>query len=295
MILRELLTPSRQIRRILTGMHWAEGPLWLPGQNALIVSDIPGNRIVQWSPQDSVSVFREPANRANGNALDHDGRLITCEHGTRSVTRTEVDGTITVIVDQYRGMRLNSPNDLVVCPDGSILFSDPDYALTSKLYTVEGKHEIGANNVYRLDPQTGECEILLGDFDKPNGLALSPDAERLYVADSGRSHREDGPHHVRTFAFDASRKPIECGPTIMISPGVPDGLKVDVLGNLWISAHDGVHCHGPDGSFIGLIPIPEVVANLAFGGPENRTLFIAASTSVYAVDLQVAGATVARR
>lgn len=278
------------LTKIVDGLGWAEGPLWLPNANCLIFSDIPGNRIIQWSVDSGVSIFRDPSGRANGNALDVQGRILTCEHETRRVTRTEQDGSVTVLVERYRGMRFNSPNDLIACDDGKVLFTDPDYGLISVLYPPVGEREIGANNVYCYDPETGQCEILLSGFDKPNGLALSPAGDRLYVADSGRTHRPDGPHHVRTFVFCAGRVLGECGPTIEIRLGVPDGLKADISGNLWISARDGVYCHDREGKFLGMIAVPETVANLTFGGKDNKTLFIAASTSVYMIDLQISGA-----
>ncbi len=290
LVFSKLINEHSRPRLLIAGLGWAEGPLWLPAESLLLVSDIPADRIVAWSEATGPFDFRAPSSRANGNALDPEGRLVTCEHGERRVTRREPDGTITVLADRFCSRRLNSPNDLVVLRDGTILFTDPDYALLSTLYSVEGKHEIGANNVYRIDAISGEVTALLTDFDKPNGLAVSSDESRLYVADSGRTHRVDGPHHVRQFALDRGDLPVEDGAPIVIEPGVPDGLKLDCLGNLWISAHDGVHCHAPNGEFIGLIPIPEIVANLAFGGPDGRTLFIAASTSVYAVDLLVKGA-----
>lgn len=256
----------------------------------MLVSDIPGDRIVAWSEVRGSFDYRAPSNRANGNALDPQGRLVSCEHGTRRVTRRELDGTTTVLADRFNGRRLNSPNDLVVAKDGTIFFTDPDYALLSVLYSVEGEHEIGANHVYRIEAVSGQLTAFLTDFDKPNGLALSPNEGRLYVADSGRTHRADGPNHVRQFELRPGQSPVECGVPIVIEPGVPDGLKIDRLGNLWISAHDGVHCYAPDGTFLGHIPVPEIVANLAFGGPLGKTLFIAASTSVYAIDLAVSGA-----
>jgi len=289
-VFSDLISEHTGPRLLFGGLGWAEGPVWLHVESLLLVSDIPGDRIVAWSEATGPFDFRAPSSRANGNALDPKGRLVTCEHGERRVTRREPDGTTTVLADRFSDRRLNSPNDLVVLRDGTIFFTDPDYALLSTLYSVDGEHEIGANHVYRIDAVSGELTALLTDFDKPNGLAVSPDERRLYVADSGRTHRVDGPHHVRQFALSPGNPPVEDGPPIVIDPGVPDGLKVDCLGNLWISAHDGVHCHAADGDFMGLIPIPEIVANLAFGGPDGRTLFIAASTSVYAVDLLVRGA-----
>jgi gluconolactonase len=286
----DLVGPPATIRKLFDGLQWAEGPVWVAHDRRLLVSDIPANRILSWTPEAGVSTYRSDSNRANGNAIDTKGRLVTCEHATRRVTRTEADGTITVLADRFQGARFNSPNDLIVLRDGTVLFTDPDYALLSRLYTIEGTHEIGANHVYRIDPKSGAVTILLADFDKPNGLAVSPDETLLYVADSGRTHRLNGPHHVRTFSLSPRYEPMECGPTIVIAPGVPDGLKIDSLGNLWISAHDGVHCHAPDGRFLGKIDVPEIVANLAFGGDGGNTLFIAASASVYAKDLKVRGA-----
>lgn len=284
---RDLAPSSAGCRRLFTGLSWAEGPCWHDGR--LLVSDIPGDRILAWSPGRGAETFRAPSGRANGNTLDREGRLVTCEHATRRVTRTEPGGAVTVLADRFGGLRFNSPNDAAVRADGTVFFTDPDYGFRSTRYAMEGAREIGFNGVFRIDPATGAVALASRDFAMPNGLAFSPDGSVLWIADSGRSHDPAGPHHVRAFRFDADDRLAETGPAIEVDPGVPDGLRVDELGNLWISAADGVHVHAPDGTPLGVVPVPEVVANLEFGGPDGRTLFVAATTSVYALDLGVRG------
>lgn len=285
-----LTDPGHRLRKLLSGLGWAEGPMWLPDHQALVCSDIPGNRIVQWREGEGMTVWRAPSNRANGNTLDAQGRLVTCEHQTRRVTRTERDGTITVLATHYRGRRFNSPNDVVVRSDGMIFFSDPHYGFRSKTYTIDGEREMDVQNVYRLDPATSEIAVVGDGFFMPNGLAFSCDESILAVADSGiNAFPHEGPHHIRQFHCSARGDLKEVGPVITIDPGVPDGLRVDELDHYWISAADGVHCYDRAGVRLGKILVPECVANLTFGGAAGRTLFIAATTSVYAVDLLVAG------
>ncbi|TCT10567.1 gluconolactonase [Tepidamorphus gemmatus] len=285
----DLTVPTADVEKLYDGCRWAEGPVWFADGGYLVWSDIPNRRMLRWVPDGGVSVFRHDSGFANGNTRDRQGRLVTCEHGNRRVTRTEPDGTITVIADRYRGKRLNSPNDVVVKSDGSIWFTDPTYGIMSDYEGNKGKQEQDGCFVYRVDPVTGELSVVADDFVKPNGLAFSPDERLLYIADSGLSHDPDGPHHIRVFEVDGDR--LANGRIFTeVSPGVPDGMRVDVEGNVWTSAQDGIHCHAPDGTLIGIIRIPEMVSNLTFGGPKRNRLFITATRSLYSVFVGVSGA-----
>jgi gluconolactonase len=238
----------------------------------------------------AVTVFREPSDFANGNTLDPAGRLVTCEHGNRRVTRTESDGSITVIADRFDGKRLNSPNDVVVRSDGSVWFTDPTYGIDSDEEGHQAESEIGASHVYRVDPESGDVRIAADDFVKPNGLAFSPDEQRLFVSDTGATHFDDGPAHIRVFDVgdDGSLSGGEVFATSTV--GLFDGFRFDTDGRLWTSAGDGVHCLDRDGSLIGKVRLGEETANVVFGGPAHDRLFITASTSLYAVALAVRGA-----
>jgi len=279
------------VERLWTGCRWAEGPAWFGAGRYLIWSDIPNNRMMRYDDTDgSVSVFRQPSWNSNGNTLDHEGRLVSCEHSGRCVSRTEHDGTRTVLASQIEGKRFNSPNDVVVKSDGSIWFTDPTYGIDSDYEGVAAQSEIGASHVYRLDGD-GRVEAVATDFVKPNGLAFSPDERFLYVADTGATHVKDGPRHIRRFAVASGGKTLSGGEVFAICEnGLFDGFRFDTNGNLWTSAADGVHCYAPDGTLIGKILIPEVVANLCFGGEKRNRLFICATTSLYAVYVNARGA-----
>ena len=287
---KALIDPVAFLETLHEGNRWAEGPVYFADLRCLVWSDIPNERMLRWDEETGhVSRFRAPVPNANGNTRDREGRLITCEQGGRRVVRTEWDGSLTVLADRYHGRRLNSPNDVVVKSDGSIWFTDPNYGIISDYVGRKDAQEIDGCYVYRLDPASGDLAIVAEDFSMPNGLAFSPDEEKLYIADSGFLTDESAPHHVRVFDVVGDR--LANGRVFAeIDPGIPDGLRVDVEGNAWISAWDGVQCHAPDGTLIGKIKVPEVVANLAFGGKRNNRLFITATTRVYAVFLNVAGA-----
>jgi gluconolactonase len=235
-------------------------------------------------------VFRQPANHSNGNTVDRQGRLVTCEHGTRRVTRTEHDGTITVLADNHRGKRLNSPNDVVVKSDGSIWFTDPTYGIDSDYEGNKAASEIGASHVYRIDPHSAEISLVCDDFVQPNGLAFSPDESLLYVVDTGRTHGAQNPAHMRVFNVEASGRLSGGRVFADCTKGLFDGFRLDTEGRIWTSAADGVHIYDPDGTLIGKILIPEVVANVCFGGPMRERLFICATTALYSVRLFVNGA-----
>lgn len=287
---RALLQPNAPFEKLAGGSMWAEGPVWFPAAEFLVWSDIPNNRMMRWVPGIGAGVFRTNSNFSNGNTLDRECRLVSCEHGTRRVTRTEHDGRITVIADRHNGRRFNSPNDVIVQSDGAVWFTDPDYGILSDYEGYRAPSEIGACHVYRVAPDTGEVERVADDFAKPNGLAFSPDEAQMYVADSGASHIENGPHHIRVFDVDARGRLHNGRVFAEVAPGVPDGMRVDEHGNVWTSAGDGIHCYAPDGTLLGKILVPETVANLVFGGPLRNRLFIAASTSIYSIYVGVRGA-----
>jgi gluconolactonase len=254
-------------------------------------SDIPNDRMLRWDEATgAVTTFRAPSAYANGNTLDREGRLVTCEHGNRRVTRTERDGSITVIADRYDGKRLNSPNDVVVRFDGSVWFTDPTYGIDSDEEGHAAESEIGVCHVYWVDPASGEVRVAADDFALPNGLAFSPDERRLFVSDTGATHDEDGPRHIR--AFDVADDGTLSGGEVFATStaGLFDGFRFDTDGRLWTSAGDGVHCFDPDGTLIGKVRLGEEAANVVFGGPGRDRLFITASTSLYSVALAVRGA-----
>ena len=282
------------IQRIATGFRWAEGPVYFPDGGYLLWSDIPNNRIMRWLEDDGhVSVFRAHSHHANGNTRDRSGRLVTCEHDSRRVTRTEPDGRITVLMDRHDNKRLNAPNDVVVANDGAIWFTDPGYGIDGPYEGHQADAEI-SRNVYRLDPLTGQATVVADDFVRPNGLAFSPDESRLYVVDSGITH--GGPAHIRV--FDVENNMLRRGRIFAddFAPGFTDGVRADADGNLWCSMgwadpnEDGVRCYAPDGDLLGKVRLPEACANLCFGGRKGHRLFMAASTSVYALYLNTTGA-----
>lgn len=288
---RTLAFPNVHVEELWTGCRWAEGPAWFAAGRYLVWSDIPNDRMLRWDETDgSVSVFRQPAMNTNGHTVDLQGRLVSCEHRGRCVSRTEHDGSRTVLVSQVDGQRLNSPNDVVVKSDGSLWFTDPSYGIDSDYEGDAASSEIGARRVYRFDEASGKTTVVAGDFVQPNGLAFSPDESLLYIVDTGATHQADGPHHVRRFKV-AANGTLTGGEVFATCPvGLYDGLRVDVHGNLWLSAGDGVHCHAPDGTLLGKILIPETVANVCFGGAKLNRLFICGTTSLYAVYLNTRGA-----
>jgi len=270
MRLKELFEPGDP-EQIATGFQFLEGPVWHP-DGYLLFSDIPAGRIYRWTLADGATVWREESGNSNGLTLDHENRLLACEHGNRRVSRTEHDGQVVAVAESYEGRRLNSPNDLVVASDGSIIFTDPPYGIE------EHQREQPLNAVYRL-AQDGQLERLFDDFDRPNGLAFSPDGSVLYVGDARR-------RHVRAFevaddgSFGNSRVFADMDHP---QPGSPDGMKVDVEGNLYVAGATGVWVFTPDGTHLGVIVTPERPANLAWGDADARTLYITARTSLYRV------------
>lgn len=276
------------VKQLATGFDWVEGPVWFGDANALLFSDIPNNRIMRWIPGAGVSVYREPSNFSNGQTRDLAGRLVSCEHGTRRVTRTEIDGTITVIADEYLGKRLNSPNDVIVKSDGSIWFTDPHYGIMTDYEGFRAVQELPCH-VYRVDPKTDAIDAVVTNLHCPNGLAFSPDETRLYVADTGRMFGDDTTA-IHVFDLDSTGRPGAGQVFHSIWPGASDGFRLDTDGNVWSSAADGVHCISPEGDLLGKILVPELVSNVCFGGRRNHQLFITATTSIYAISLNRNGA-----
>jgi gluconolactonase len=269
------LIESGDPERLATGFQFTEGPVWI-ADGYLLFSDIPANRIFKWTPKDGAQVWREPSGQSNGLTLDREQRLIACEHGNRRVSRTEADGTVVALADRYQGGRLNSPNDVVVKSDGSVYFTDPPYGIEP------GEREQPVNGVYRIQPD-GPLELLVDDFDRPNGLAFSPDESILYIDDSPR-------RHVR--AFDLRPDGTLANSRVIADmdhpqPGSPDGMKLDVQGHLYVAGATGVWVFEPDGECLGVIVTPERPANCAWGDEDRHSLYITARTSLYRVRVKV--------
>ena len=283
------------IERIATGFRWCEGPVYFRDGGYLLWSDIPNNRIMRWLEEDGhVSVFRQPSNYSNGNTRDREGRLLTCEHDARRVTRTEPDGTITVLIDRFNGKPLNAPNDIVVASDGGIWFTDPGYGILGNYEGHKAELEL-PTNVYRLDPRTGRAAVVADHFMRPNGIALSPDEKKLYIIDSGLTG-PNGPSNIQV--FDIAGEKLANGKVFVSDLGASntDGMRLDVNGNVWCSVgngdpkEDGVRCYTPAGELIGKIHLPETCPNLCFGGKKRNRLFMCGSTSMYAVYVETQGA-----
>jgi gluconolactonase len=279
------------VERLATGFRWAEGPVWFGDGRFLLWSDIPNDRIMKWEEETgAVGMFRKPSNNANGNTRDRQGRLITCEHDARRVTRTEYDGTITVLLDRFDEKPLNSPNDVVVKSDDSIWFTDPPFGILGYYEGHLAPQELPAN-VYRLDARTGKATVVAGDINGPNGLAFSPDETTLYIVESRAS-----PRKIRAFDVVADGAKLTNGRVLIdAGPGTPDGFRCDVDGNLWCGWGmgapdlDGVRVFSPAGEPIGHIALPERCANLCFGGTRRNRLFMAASKSLYALYVNTQG------
>jgi gluconolactonase len=282
------------VERIWTGARWAEGPVWFGDGRYLLFSDIPNNRVLRWTEETgAVSVFQSPSECANGHTRDRQGRLISCEHDSRRVTRTELDGSITVLIDRFRGKRLNAPNDVAVHSDGGIWFTDPGYGILSNYEGHVDKFEL-PTGVYRLDPSNGEVTLVAGDIARPNGLCFSPDEKLLYIVDSGQPSEK--PHPILVYDVVEGRKLAHGRIFCDMRPGTSDGIRCDADGNVWAAAgwggegYDGVHVFAPDGTRIGQIRLPETCANLCFGGAKLNRLFMTASQSVYALYVNARGA-----
>ena len=292
------------MERLYTGCRWAEGPAWNGGGNYLVWSDIPNNRQLRWLAEDGhVSVFHSPSNYSNGNTFDYERRLLSCEHGTRRVVRYEHDGTVTVLAEKWQGKLFNAPNDIVVHPDGGIWFSDPGYGALGNYEGNKGDLYI-KEAVYRIDPKTASIDLVMKEMYKPNGLCFSPDYKKLYICDTGASHYPEAPKNIMVFDVVDGRKLQRgrefCSMKLQMKggefAGLADGIRADVDGNIWAGSgwvgagYDGVHVFAPDGQRIGQILLPEICANLCFGGSKRNRLFMAASQSLYSVYVETQGA-----
>ncbi|MEL6752020.1 MAG: SMP-30/gluconolactonase/LRE family protein [Pseudomonadota bacterium] len=276
------------VKQLATGFDWAEGPVWFGDADCLLFSDIPSNRIMRWNEETGITTYRQPSNFTNGHTRDRQGRLVSCEHGGRRVTRTEFDGSITVIADAHDGKKLNSPNDVIVHSDGSIWFSDPHYGIGTHYEGHKSKQEQPCH-VYRVDPHTGAITAMITTMQCPNGLAFSADEKTLYVADTGTMFAEDATQHMRSFAVEADGSLTDNGIFHTVDEGVSDGFRLDTDGNIWTSAGDGVHCISPEGKLLGKILVPEIVSNVCFGGRARHQLFMTATTSIYRISLNREG------
>ncbi len=286
---RAMVLGNARLEVLGSGYRWIEGPVWFADHDCLLFSDVPGDRVLRWSEHGGVSVFRAPSGFANGHCRDRQGRLIGCLHRDRCVTRTELDGTITVLASHYEGKRLNSPNDIVCRSDGTIWFTDPPYGIETDYEGGRATAELPPR-LYRLDPGDGALTIAADDFDGPNGLAFSPDERRLYVAETGHQFDADPRRYIRMFEVGEDGRLAGGGIFHKVTPGYADGFRVDEQGNLWSGAGDGVHCIDPSGVLLGKILVPSAVANLAFGGRHRSRLFLCAGATLYAICVNVRGA-----
>jgi gluconolactonase len=286
----EALVPADAVVTWLAdGAIWAEGPVYLPVDDAVVWSDVRGNVVRRWSAADGSTELHRPSDFANGHTLDHDGRILACEHGPRRVSRYERDGSRTTIVDRFEGKRLNSPNDIVVASDGAIWFTDPPYGILDDNEGYKADSELGGCFVFRLDRVTGELSVMSDDLVHPNGLAFSPDETTLYVSDTSIARIPGGNHHI--VAFDVVDLRRLASPRIfaVIEPGVSDGMRVDVEGNLWTSSGDGIQVYDAAAVELGRILLPEEAANCTFGGPDGRRLFITATSTLWSIDVGIRG------
>lgn len=287
---KQYVMQNVHMETLYTGTRWAEGPVYFPAGKYLLWSDIPNDRIMRFDETNGgVSEFANKCGYHNGHTADREGRLVACEHQGRRISRIEFDGSVTTLAAEYQGKRLNSPNDVVVKSDGSVWFTDPTYGIDSEYEGDRAPSEIGACHVYRIDPDTSAVTAVATDFEKPNGLAFSPDESKLYIADTGATHVENGPRHIRV--FDVAQDGTLSGGAVFAecAHGLFDGFRVDVDGNIWTSTAEGVECYTPDGTLIGKIHTGEVVANVEFGGIKRNRLFICATTSLRAVYLNTQG------
>jgi gluconolactonase len=283
----ELIDENAAVVQIATGFKFTEGPIWM-ADGSLHFSDMPGDKRRRWHPSDGVEVLRDPSNKCNGMTRDNDGNLIVCEHVTSSVVREHPDGTRETIATHWGDRELNSPNDVIVASDGSIIFTDPTYG-RQPVFGVERLQDLDFQGVYRLPADGGALQLLVDDFVQPNGLCFSPDESLLYINDTV-------PAHIRVFDVGADHSlsngrvfAENIGTGDMSTGELVDGMKLDERGNVYVTGPKGVWIFAPDGEHLGVIEVPENVGNVNWGGDDWRTLFIPASTSVYSVQLKVAG------
>ena len=287
---RGYVLPNAPLQKLADGFRWLEGPVWFGDMRALFFSDIPNDRVLCWSERAGVTVFREPSDFANGHARDRQGRLVSCHHRSRSITRTEHDGSISLLADRFDGKRLNSPNDIVVKSDGSIWFSDPPYGIQTD-YEGGKQQPESPPRVYRIDPENGALSVAADGFEGPNGLCFSPDERLLYIAETGAQFQPAPTRCIRVFDVQADGATLANGRDFhKVAPGFADGFRCDEHGNIWSSAADGVHCIDPSGKLLGKVLVPSLVSNVAFGDRNRSRLFICASHTLYAIFLNVRGA-----
>lgn len=284
----DYILDNAPLQQLADGFRWIEGPVWMGDAQCLLFQDLPNNRTMRWIEGEGVSVYRHPSHYGNGQCRDTQGRLISCSHRDRCLFRTELDGSVTKLVDRHAGKRLNAPNDVTCASDGTIWFTDP-------LYGISNDYEGGIQEseqppaVYRFDPASGDIQVVADDFAGPNGLVFSPDERRLYISETGDQTTEDPRQVIRAFDVDSNFS-LHGGEMFhKIEPGYADGMTMDEDGNLWSSAADGVHCINPDGQLVGKIHIPYRVSNLCFGGVYRNRLFIGGSHTLYAIFLNRRG------
>jgi gluconolactonase len=288
----DLIAPAEELHHLATGCTWAEGPVYVAAEAALYWSDVRSDRLMRFDETTrTVTEHERPANFCNGHTLDREGVIVACEHGTRRVVRWWPDGRREVIADQYDGKRLNSPNDVVVASDGSVWFTDPTYGIDSDAEGHRADSEIGSSNVYRVDPVSGVVTAQITDMVRPNGLAFATDESRLFVSDTGVSHVPDGPRHIRVYTVDLAAGAVTGGGEVWATcpEGMFDGFRMDTEGRVWASGGQGVHCYDPTGVLLGTVRLPEVCANVEWGGADRRTLYMTANTSLYALRLGATG------
>ena len=287
----ESLVPAGAwVERLAGGAIWAEGPVYVPDEDAVVWSDVRSDRVHRWTASGGDGTLYSPGDFANGHTLDRDGRVLACEHGRRRIARYEADGTRTTIVDRHAGHRLNSPNDLVVASDGAVWFTDPPYGILDDTEGHQAESELGGCFVFRFDRRNVELTVVSDAMEHPNGLAFSPDESVPYVSDTSAARIPGGNHHI--LAFDVVRGGRQLSDPrmfVVMDPGFADGLRVDVAGNVWTSAGDGIHVLDAQGVELGRILLPEVVSNCVFGGRDGRRLFITATSSLWSIEVGIRG------
>ena len=289
-VFKTYVLPNAPLQKLGEGFRWTEGPVWFGDMGILLFSDLPNNRVMRWSEADGVQVFRQPSDFANGHARDREGRLVSCSHHGRGILRLEHDGTETLLCDRFEGKRLNAPNDVVVKSDGTIWFTDPLYGLQTDYEGGRQESELGPA-VLRYDPRENKLTVVADDFDGPNGLCFSPDESKLYIAESGALFAEPPKQFIRVFDVRDDGRLSGGDVFHKVSPGYADGFRCDEHGNVWSSAADGVHCISPRGELLGKVLVSSLTSNVAFGDRFRSRLFICAGESLYAIFLNVRGAT----
>lgn len=288
----ETLVPAdARVEHLAGGAIWAEGPVYVPDEDAVVWSDVRSDRVHRWTASGGDAPLYSPGDFANGHTLDRDGRVLACEHGRRRIARYEADGTRTTVVDRYRGRRLNSPNDLIVASDGAVWFTDPPYGILDDTEGYQAESELGGCFVFRLDRETGELTLASDAMEHPNGLAFSPDESVLYVSDTSAARIPGGNHHILAFdVVDGGRGLANPRTFVVMEPGFADGLRVDVAGNVWTSAGDGIHVLDAHGVELGRILLPEIASNCVFGGRDGQCLFVTATSSLWSIQVGIGGA-----